>query len=325
MPDNHPIPSLSFVVPCYNEEPVLDELLRQLSQLGQRLHDEGRISSRPVITLVDDGSSDSTWAMIRQATERLPVQGVRLSRNHGHQAALLAGLMTSKADVVISLDADLQDDLAAVPKMLDAYRDGAEIVFGVRDKRDSDSFFKRWSARGYYALLRYLGVEIVPDHADFRLMSRKALETLRGYSEVNLFLRGLIRSIGYPSAIVTYERKPRLAGESKYPLHRMIALALEGVTSFSVMPLRYITLLGFLIALLSFGYIVYAVFGWILGLTVLGWASIVVSIFLLGGVQLVALGIIGEYLGKVYLETKRRPQFIIDTVIGPDRNDEPSA
>ena len=308
-------PTLAFVVPCYNEQEALPTLIERLSSLSADLVKLQLIDSPATLILVDDGSTDNTWNVIEKSAQHHPIQGIKLSRNHGHQAALLAGLMRAKTDVIISLDADLQDDVGVISDMVTAYLTGAEIVFGVRDNREADSHFKRLTARAYYRLLLAMGVQIIPDHADFRLMSRKALESLREYSEVNLFLRGLVVNLGYETATVTYTRQERVAGESKYPLGKMISLALDGVTSFSTKPLRVITYLGFAMASLSFAYIVYAVIGRIMGVTVLGWTSLVVSIFMLGGVQLIALGIIGEYLGKIYLETKRRPQFIIDQEI----------
>jgi polyisoprenyl-phosphate glycosyltransferase len=321
-----PPPTLDFIIPCFNEEDCLGSLTDRLRALSRKLGQEGRITGRARVILVDDGSTDRTWELIGAAvraarsSEGLEVKGIKLSRNHGHQRALLAGLMSAEADAVISLDADLQDDLGAIAKMIDAYRGGAEIVFGVRASRETDTGFKRISARGYYRILELIGVDIVSDHADFRLMSQKSLSALRAHPEVNLFLRGLVRSLGFSSAIVHYDRAERAAGQSKYPLANMVALALEGITSFSTKPLRYVTWAGFLIATFSVGYIVWAIVARFLGITVSGWASIVGSIYLLGGVQLFALGIFGEYLGRIYLETKRRPQFLIDDVVRSDGN-----
>lgn len=311
-------PTLAFVVPCYNEEAVLDELIAQLVKLSAELTASNRITGKAQIVLVDDGSEDRTWDMINDASASQPVTGIKLARNHGHQPALLAGLMTAEADVLISLDADLQDDLGAIPEMLDAHRDGAEIVFGVRSSRKTDTVFKRSTARGYYRFMRYLGVDLVMDHADFRLMGRRSVEALRQHGEVNIFLRGLIKNLGFQTAIVRFDRSARIAGETKYPLRKMLSLAAEGVTSFSVFPLRLVAWVGLAIAIFSFGYVGYAVVMRLLGLSVSGWASIVASIYMLGGIQLIALGVIGEYLGKVYLETKRRPQYLVEKTVSAE-------
>lgn len=311
-----PAPTLAFVIPCYNEEAVLDELLSQLKPVIEGLQASGKISGAANIVLVDDGSSDKTWEMIEKAAASgAGVTGIKLASNHGHQPALLAGLMSAKEDVLISMDADLQDDVAAIPKMLDAYAEGNEIVFGVRINRDTDTRFKRMTAKAYYDALASMGVDIIPDHADFRLMSRKSVEALREFGEVNLFLRGLIRRLGFQSTIVHYERKARFAGETKYPLGKMLALAVEGVTSFSSRPLRYVTWIGFAIAILSFLFALWAIVAKFTGLaSVPGWASLIVPVYMLGGIQLIALGVIGEYIGKLYLEAKGRPQFIIDEI-----------
>ncbi|WP_106746197.1 glycosyltransferase family 2 protein [Yoonia maritima] len=306
------IPTLAFVVPCFNEELVLDELIKQLTLLSAKLLQSGLISQEAQIVLVDDGSVDNTWNMVETASVTGNVMGIKLARNHGHQPALLAGLMTAKADILVSLDADLQDDLEAIPKMIEAYMGGAEIVFGVRSSRKSDTWFKRNSARTYYKMMHYLGVDLIADHADFRLMGRKAINALREYGEVNIFLRGLIKNLGFPTSTVEYDRAARVAGETKYPFRKMVRLALEGVTSFSVRPLRLVAWAGLTIALFSFIYVGYAVIMRFMGHSVSGWASIVASIYMLGGIQLIALGVIGEYLGKIYLETKKRPQFIIE-------------
>jgi glycosyltransferase involved in cell wall biosynthesis len=305
---------LSLIVPCYNEEEVLPETARQLLALLDRLVQERVVNDQSTVTFVDDGSRDRTWELIETLNRSdARVHGIKLSRNRGHQNALLAGLLTGRGDVLISLDADLQDDLAAIPRMLTAHQAGADIVFGVRDRRDTDTRFKRITARSYYGLLRRLGVSIVPDHADFRLMSRRSLEALRDFREVNLFLRGIIPLLGFKTAIVTYDRHSRFAGETKYPLRRMVALALDGVFSFSTVPLQWITLLGVALSVASVGFGVWAL---VLRLTtdraVPGWASIVVPMFFLGGLQLLALGIIGGYLSRIYSETKQRPRFIIE-------------
>lgn len=302
-------------MPCLNEEDVLPSLFSRLSVLEAELASSGRINGRLEVVCVDDGSVDRTWEMITSEHGTLRVRGVRLARNHGHQRALLAGLLQAQSDVVISMDADLQDDPAAIPEMIDRYQDGAEIVYGVRASRDSDTHFKRLTARAYYSLMSRLGVELVPDHADFRLMSRKALQSLAKFDEENLFLRGLVPLLGYRQDTVSYNRPARLAGESKYPLSKMLGLAIEGITSLSVAPLRIIVVTGFLIAAMAFGYIFHSILIWSMGGTVPGWTSIVVPIYFLGGAHLVALGIIGEYVGKIYKETKRRPRFIIDEVV----------
>jgi len=310
-----PTPTLAFVIPCFNEEAALPILLRRLSILSEELAATGRSQGLARIVLIDDGSQDGTWRLIQDATRAHNVTGIRLSRNHGHQRALLAGLMQADADVVISMDADLQDDPGAVPDMLDAYARGSEIVFGVREARDADTPFKRTSARAYYGLLSWLGVDLVPDHADFRLMSRKALATLAGFEETNLFLRGMIPQLGFATETVVYDRGARSAGESKYPLGKMLALAIEGITSFSIKPLRLIALLGALVAGLAFALLFYSLAAWMAGRTIDGWTSTVLPIYLLGGTHLVALGVVGEYIGKIYQEVKRRPRFIIDETV----------
>ncbi|WP_281983378.1 glycosyltransferase family 2 protein [Thalassorhabdomicrobium marinisediminis] len=310
-----PPPSLAIVVPCYNEEDALPFLLQRLEQLDSELMKSGMILAPLELLLIDDGSTDKTWTLIEGANTSLQVKGVRLSRNFGHQHALYAGLIQADADVVVSMDADLQDDPSAIVEMLAAYARGADVVYGVRGCRATDTWFKRWSAQKYYGLLSSMGVDLIPDHADFRLMSRKALSALSEFGETNLFLRGLVRQVGFASETVTYDRPKRTAGESKYPLHKMIALALEGITSFSIRPLRMITMLGFLIAGNAFIFAAYSILAWMLGKTIPGWTSTVVPIYMLGGLHLVALGVIGEYVGKIYQETKGRPRFIIDKTV----------
>ena len=269
------------------------------------------------VTFVDDGSRDGTWTIIQDLHRRSPRnRGVKLSRNRGHQHALLAGILTARGDIVVSVDADLQDDLNVMKEMVSAHASGADIVLGVRESRSVDTPFKRITAQGYYRFLRWMNVNVVYNHADYRLLSRRAIEALRGYEETNLFLRGLVMHLGFKTAIVTYARSARVAGESKYPLRKMIALALEGVTAFSTMPLRYITLLGFLISLFSFLLGLWALTGTLyFHNTVPGWASTVIPIYLICGVQMICLGVMGEYIGKIYLETKRRPRFIIETAL----------
>lgn len=308
---------LSIVVPCFNEEAVLPETAKQLSTLLQSLIDQKVVEPTSKIYFIDDGSKDSTWRLIESlsTSDRL-IGGFKLSRNRGHQNALLAGLITAPGDVIISLDADLQDDIKIIPEMLSEYGKGAEIVYGVRSKRETDTAFKRTTARHYYKILDYFGIEIIPDHADFRLMSRKSLNALESFTEVNLFLRGIIPLLGFKTAKVYYERKPRLAGETKYPLHRMLSLALEGITSFSSVPLKWITWLGGIISLVSIMTGLWALFIKIFTNTAIpGWASIVIPIYFLGGIQMLSLGIIGGYLSKIYSEAKRRPRFIIEKTL----------
>lgn len=306
---------LGIVIPCFNEQEVLPETTRRLESLLAELVAKQQIAASSRIWYVDDGSRDATWQLIegKVATPGSRVCGIKLSRNRGHQIALLAGLMTAEGDVLISVDADLQDDLDVIPRMLQAHSSGHDIVYGVRSARTTDGFFKRTSAESYYRLLDLLGVEVVFNHADYRLMSRRAVESLRLFPESNVFLRGLIPQLGYPSTTVEYARAERFAGESKYPLRKMLALAWQGVTSFSTAPLRAITGLGVAVSLASIGMAVWAlivrVFG---GNTVPGWASIVIPLFFLSGVQLLSLGIIGEYLAKIFLETKRRPLYFVD-------------
>ncbi|GGY24893.1 glycosyltransferase family 2 protein [Pseudoduganella albidiflava] len=319
-------PVVSLVLPCFNEQEVLPETTRRLVVLLDRLKAEGRAAPGSAIYYVDDGSSDCTWRLIGEYAAAFPtVCGIKLSRNRGHQNALLCGLLTAPGEVLVSLDADLQDDLDAIPRMLDDYRAGSEIVYAVRRCRAVDSFFKRCSAEGYYRLLALLGVQVQFNHADFRLMSRRAVETLRDYEETHLFLRGLVPQLGYRTSVVEFDRASRFAGESKYPLRKMLALAWEGVTSFTASPLRLITGAGVLVSLGSL-----LLTAWALGIrlftheAVPGWASGVIPMYLLGGVQLLSLGIIGEYLAKVYESTKKRPRFHVEVVCGNSfRKDTP--
>ena len=305
---------VSIVVPCFNEEVVLPETINQLKALLNNLIDNQMVELGSHAIFIDDGSCDQTWQIIQEASSNTTlIQGIKLSRNRGHQNALLAGLLDAKGDAVISVDADLQDDLDAIEKMIMANRQGSDIVYGVRKSRATDTFFKRLTAEGYYRLLERFGVEVIYNHADYRLMSRRAIEALREFNEVNLFLRGIIPQLGFPSTIVYYDRAERFAGESKYPLQKMLALAWQGITSFSTVPLRMITTLGFLISLGSFGITLWALFVRLFSeQSVPGWASTVVPIYLLGGVQLLSIGIIGEYLAKTYMETKQRPHFFIE-------------
>jgi polyisoprenyl-phosphate glycosyltransferase len=309
--------TLNLIVPCYNEEEVLPETSARLLALLDKLIRTGTVSEASTLTFVDDGSRDRTWSIIETLhAQGRRVRGIKLSRNRGHQNALLAGLLTAPGDVLISLDADLQDDIEAIPRMLDEYRCGAEIVLGVRHKRDTDTLFKRFTAQAYYRILRAFDVEICPGHADFRLMTRRAIEALRGFQEVNLFLRGIIPLLGFPTAVVEYERHARFAGESKYPLHRMLALAFEGITSFSAAPLKWSTHLGAIVSVTSLGFGIWALFVRMLTTLALpGWTSTVVPMYFLGGVQLLFLGLIGGYVSKIYSETKQRPRFIIERIL----------
>ena len=306
--------TLYLVVPCYNEEAVLPETAKRLLDILADLQGQERITPESRILFVNDGSKDNTWALISTLhgnDERYA--GLSLSRNRGHQNALLAGLMLAKdhADAAISLDADLQDDVTALYRFVEKYEEGCDVVYGVRSSRETDTGFKRNTARGFYRLMELLGVEIVYDHADYRLLSRRALEALSEYGERNLFLRGIAPQLGFKTCTVEYERQARFAGESKYPLKKMIAFAFEGITSFSVKPLRFALILGGAAFVVSIAILIYGLIRWALGLTVTGWTSLLFSIWALGGLQLLMLGIVGEYVGKTYLETKRRPRYII--------------
>jgi glycosyltransferase involved in cell wall biosynthesis len=314
--------NLSIVVPCYNEEQVLPETARRLRLALEELRGKGKVASSSAIYFVDDGSRDRTWALIEDLSAKHgQIHGIKLSRNRGHQNALLAGLFHAAGDAVISVDADLQDDLSAIEAMVDAYDAGAEIVYGVRKDRQTDTLFKRFSAEAYYKLLDAMGVEVVFNHADYRLMGRRAIDALREYGEVNLFVRGIVPLLGYKSTSVFYDRAERFAGESKYPLTKMLALAWQGITSFSATPLRFITALGLSISAASF-----AVGGWALAArlfdlgTVPGWASTVIPIYFLGGIQMLGIGIIGEYLAKIYMETKGRPRYFVEKIVHPGLN-----
>ncbi len=310
--------TLYIVVPCYNEEEVLPETARRLKEKMQALMGRGEISPQSRVLLVNDGSKDGTWELIRQLHRQDGLfSGVDLSRNRGHQNALLAGLMTAmeRCDAAISMDADLQDDIDAVDAMLEKYRQGCDVVYGVRSSRQSDSFFKRFTAEGFYRLMNAMGAESVFNHADYRLLSRRALEGLAQFKEVNLFLRGIVPLVGYTSATVEYRRGERFAGESKYPLKKMLSFAAEGITSMSVRPIRYVSLLGLLIFLVSLGILIYSIIQWARGQTVMGWASIMCSIWAVGGLILLSLGVIGEYIGKIYLEAKGRPRFLIREIL----------
>lgn len=305
---------LYIVIPCYNEEEVLQETTKQLRQKLKSLIDKKIISSKSKVMYVDDGSKDNTWNIIKTiAREEKNFTGISLSKNKGQQNALLAGLMTARtyADVVISMDADLQDDINTIDEMLEKYKAGNDIVYAVRNKRTKDSFFKRTSAQFFYKFMNFLGAECIYNHADYRLTSKRVLDELSKFKETNLFLRGIFPSIGFKTAIVYYERRKRYAGKSKYSLKKMFNFAWEGITSFSIKPLRFICVLGFLILFTSLGIIIYSIIRKITGNTVDGWTFLSISIWFIGSLQMISIGIIGEYIGKIYSETKQRPRYII--------------
>ncbi|MEG0512729.1 MAG: glycosyltransferase family 2 protein [Clostridia bacterium] len=306
---------LMVVIPCYNEEEVLPETSRRLVEKMASLMERGMIDRDSRVLLVNDGSKDRTWAMITELHEKNPLfEGVNLSRNRGHQNALLAGLMTAKdrCDLSISMDADLQDDMDAMDRFIEQYEQGCDVVYGVRNKRDTDTAFKRGTALLFYRLMKGLGVDITFNHADYRLMSNRALVALSSFGEVNLFLRGLAPLVGFQSGVVTYDRNERFAGESKYPFKKMLAFAIDGITSFSVKPLRLITVTGIVVFIASLCMLLYTLISWMSGHAITGWTSTIASIWMIGGIQLLSLGVIGEYIGKIYNETKRRPRFIIE-------------
>ena len=305
---------LYIVVPCYNEEAVLPETAKRLGLKLKKLIEDKTVSDKSRVMFVNDGSKDKTWEIIKALHKDDGIfTGVNLSRNRGHQNALLAGLMTAKdkADVTISMDADLQDDINAADEMLKEYYGGCDIVYGVRSKRKTDTFFKKFTAEAFYRVMNFLGAETVFNHADYRLMSKRALEGLAEFKEVNLFLRGIVPMIGYKTSSVYYERTERFAGESKYPLKKMISFALEGITSLSSKPIRYITIIGFLIFAVSIFMLINFIVRWAIGATVPGWESVICSVWAIGGLIMLSLGIIGEYIGKIYLEAKARPKYII--------------
>lgn len=309
---------LYLVVPCYNEQEVLEETTKRLNQKLTDLVQSGLVHEASRILYVNDGSKDQTWGMIARFHEEYPyVCGLNLSRNRGHQNAVFAGLMYAKehADVAISMDADLQDDINAIDEMLEKYDAGNDVVYGVRSSRKKDTFFKKTTAEGFYKMMAWMGVDIVFNHADYRLMSKRVLEHLADYKEVHLFLRGMVPLIGYPSDKVYYERSERFAGESKYPLKKMLAFAFDGISSFSVKPIRFIVWLGFTVFITSIAMLIYSVVRHVMGHTVLGWSSLIVSIWALGGLQLLSIGVIGEYIGKVYMETKGRPKYAIQDLL----------
>lgn len=310
--------TLYVVIPCYKEEEVLPETARRMKIKMKSLMDSGMISPESRVMFVNDGSKDRTWDIIAQLHEEDKLfSGVNLSRNRGHQNALLAGLMTAVnyADMVVSMDADLQDDINAIDAMVEQYHNGYDVVYGVRSSRKTDTFFKRFTAESFYRLMKALGVDIIFNHADYRLMSRRALEGLADFKEVNLFLRGIVPQIGYPWTTVEYARAERFAGESKYPLKKMLSFAFDGITSFSIKPMRLILHLGAIVFAISILMLLWALAAYISGSSVAGWTSLMGSIWLIGGIQLLSLGVIGEYVGKVYGETKARPRFIIQQVL----------
>ena len=314
-----------LVIPCYNEEEVLLETSKRLKQVLKRLMKEKKISEKSKVLFVNDGSEDDTWHIIETLCwESDWFAGINLTRNCGHQNALLAGLMTAKnyADAVISMDADLQDDVEAIEAFVDRFLDGYDIVYGVRSSRRTDTIFKRTTAGWFYRLMKFLGAEIVSNHADYRLMSKRALERLAEFHEVNLFLRGIVPQIGYPSTFVTYERQERFAGKSKYSLRKMISFAFEGITSFSIKPIRFICMMGGMSFLVSVFMLIYCIVQHFMGNTVSGWASLGVSIWAIGGLQLLAIGVIGEYIGKIYLEAKHRPKYMIEEIQGLEEKRE---
>ena len=312
---------LYLVIPCYNEEEVLPETAKRLKGKLSSLVQAGKIHPDSRIVFVNDGSRDKTWEIIQELHgEDIVFSGINLSRNRGHQNALLAGLMTVKdhADMVISMDADLQDDINAVDAMVDKYLDGFDIVYGVRSSRAKDTFFKKATAEGFYKLMNVMGANTVFNHADYRLMSRRALDGLAEFGEVNLFLRGVVPMIGYPCDIVYYERGERFAGKSKYPFGKMLSFAIEGITSLSTKPIRMITGLGFFIFIVSIGMLIFSIVRHFMGATIVGWTTLMVSVWAIGGLILLSLGVVGEYIGKIYLETKARPRFLIEQFLHED-------
>jgi len=310
---------LFLVVPCYNEEEVLPETTKRLTVKFDQLISENQIDKHSRILYVNDGSKDKTWSVISDiVANNSYFMGLKLSRNKGHQNALLAGLMYAKdnSDYVISMDADLQDDIDAIDAFIKEYKAGNDVVYGVRSARKTDTFFKKTTAEMFYKLMKAMGADIVYNHADYRLMSKRALDGLAQFDEVNLFLRGIVPLIGYKSTTITYERNERFLGESKYPLKKMLNFAFDGITSFTVKPIRMISAVGFMVFTISLLFLLYFFYTYFAGKTVAGWATTVISIWALGGLQLLAIGIIGEYIAKTYLEVKHRPKYIVETVIG---------
>ncbi len=306
---------LTIIVPCYNEEEVLPETIKELGAILEKMIQDKKVSSESNILFVDDGSKDRTWELISKYSNELGyVSGLKFSRNYGHQNALLAGMTTAVAyaDLLITIDADLQDDINAIPMMVEKYHEGADVVYGVRNSRKTDTVFKRQTARAFYDLMKKLGVDLVPDSADYRLLSKRATESLLQFDERNLFLRGMVPLVGFKSAKVYYARKERFAGESKYPLKKMIKFALDGITSFSVVPIKLIMGLGFVISIVGIAMFIYTIIQKILGNVISGWTSLMTSIWVLGGVQLICISVIGEYVGKIFTEVKHRPRYTIE-------------
>ena len=312
---------LYIIIPCYNEEAVLHETRRRLKEKMQNMINEKLILGDSRIVFVDDGSNDKTWSIIKEMHQEDPmILGIKSSRNRGHQNTLLEGLITVKdeCDMVISMDADLQDDIGVMDLFIEQYYAGCDIVYGVRSARKTDTFFKKFTAETFYKFMNNIGVEIIYNHADYRLMSQRALNELSNFKEVNLFLRGIIPMIGFKTGCVTYERNERFAGESKYPLKKMLSFALDGITSLSIKPIRFISALGIILFGISIMLLIHFIIGYFIGKTIEGWATLAVSIWGIGGLQLLAIGIIGEYIGKIYLETKERPRFIVEEFLNND-------
>lgn len=306
---------LYLVVPCYNEEEVLPVTIKRLAELLDNLVSKSEVSEESRIVFVDDGSTDNTWSIIESAYSTYTcVRGIKLAANVGHQNALMAGLteVNGLCDCCISIDADLQDDITVIPQFLNEYRNGCDVVYGVRKRRESDTAFKRGTAKAFYKLMRLLGADIIENHADYRLLSRRALNALAEFSEVNLFLRGMVRLVGFKSGVVYYDRTKRYAGKSKYPLRKMLSFAFDGITSFSIKPIRIVWTLGVLVSFIAVLAEIYTLCARFFGVSVTGWSSLMISIWFLGGVQLISVGVIGEYIGKIYKEVKRRPRYIIE-------------
>lgn len=306
---------LYLVVPCYNEEEVLPVTIKRLAEMLDNLVSKSEVSKESRIVFVDDGSTDNTWSIIESAYSTYTgVRGIKLAANVGHQNALMAGLteVNGLCDCCISIDADLQDDITVIPQFLNEYRNGCDVVYGVRKRRESDTAFKRGTAKAFYKLMRLLGADIIENHADYRLLSRRALNALAEFSEVNLFLRGMVRLVGFKSGVVYYDRTKRYAGKSKYPLRKMLSFAFDGITSFSIKPIRIVWTLGVLVSFIAVLAEIYTLCARFFGVSVTGWSSLMISIWFLGGVQLISVGVIGEYIGKIYKEVKRRPRYIIE-------------
>lgn len=306
---------LYLVVPCYNEEEVLPVTIKRLAEMLDNLVSKSEVSKESRIVFVDDGSTDNTWNIIESAYSTYTgVRGIKLAANVGHQNALMAGLteVNGLCDCCISIDADLQDDITVIPQFLNEYRNGCDVVYGVRKRRESDTAFKRGTAKAFYKLMRLLGADIIENHADYRLLSRRALNALAEFSEVNLFLRGMVRLVGFKSGVVYYDRTKRYAGESKYPLRKMLSFAFDGITSFSIKPIRIVWTLGVLVSFIAVLAEIYTLCARFFGVSVTGWSSLMISIWFLGGVQLISVGVIGEYIGKIYKEVKHRPRYIIE-------------